>query len=955
MAIWQRIVAERELPMVNLRPLRGLPRFAVLLVVALALAGLARPALAERRVALVMAAEAYRDLRPLANPVNDAVAIQALLEGLGFEVFLETNRDLRRMRRALEDFEEDAAGADVALVFFAGHGVEIGGRNLLLPVDAGGDTPEALAASALPLEEVVATARRVASTALVLLDACRDDPFGAPDSGDGGSGDGRGATALIRPATGPAVRPGLGRMGRAEGVLFAFAAAPGETASDGTGGNSPFTEGLVAYFGTTGLEVRSALTLVQQEVYDRSRGRQLPYVESGLPRLFFAAESAGDLPERERLLLAMADLTPDLRAEIETVAAARAMPLAPLFGAALSADLAQATPAQRADMLDQAAEAFLKVQQDLQRFSSDDPRVQALRDDAERQLSLGAFATARARLTEAAEIDAESRGAVRDTFVARTLSEAETHLLNASAARADLRLALAIEDLGRATALYAEVEPLGIDRRAMEQHTKALWDLGEMHLRTGNTDAAMATFQRWTDVATARAEADPTDPEWQRDMAASWSLAGNVLMEQGDLDGAHAAYLASREIFAGLAKRHPETALWQRDVAAADVLLGDISGARADWAAAARFHRTGRDGLAARAAADPGNLDWQADLNSAQLRLGYSLLWAAETQAGLAELAANLTHAQELALAHPVDPRWQVQLIQNHLAMATSHNLSGAVDAALEQIGKAEAISAALTKRAPDNAEWQRDYVAVLQNKGDLLAQTDPKGAMAAYQGALDISRWLADLDARNASQRRGVAVLLGRIGELAAQQGDDVVAAAAISETIDIAEALVALSPENLIWQQDLAFAYRRAGDRLRGIGDTDGAERAFERALSLSEDMLAQAGDPFSALLDLSQLHDRLGRLYLEAGDPVRANAAWESRRAATERLAKHAPENPVALLELVSALHALGTISEKPRAYYERALGIVLGLEAAGSVSPGANGWTEYLREAIASLPQ
>ncbi|TIW51868.1 MAG: peptidase C14, partial [Mesorhizobium sp.] len=92
--------------------------------------------MAERRVALVIADNDYRLIRPLANPVNDGEAMEASLKKLGFEVVLETNRDLRRTRRALDDFREDAKGADVALVYFSGHGVEISGDNRLLPVDA---------------------------------------------------------------------------------------------------------------------------------------------------------------------------------------------------------------------------------------------------------------------------------------------------------------------------------------------------------------------------------------------------------------------------------------------------------------------------------------------------------------------------------------------------------------------------------------------------------------------------------------------------------------------------------------------------------------------------------------------------------------------------------------------------------------------------------------------------
>ncbi len=230
-------------------------------------------ALAERRVALVFGADRYEHIRPLNNAVGDARAIEEALDALGFEVFSESNRSLKHMRRALEDFSENASGADVAFVFFAGHGVEIAGQNMLLPTDASTASLEALKSSSLPLNELRETVAKVAKIGLIVLDACRNDPFGTISDPTG-----RGASALNLPKT---VKPGLGRMGRAENALFAFSAAPGETASDGEGANSPFTTALTKYLGTEGLEIRSVLTLVQQEVYDKSRGTQLAASDRG--------------------------------------------------------------------------------------------------------------------------------------------------------------------------------------------------------------------------------------------------------------------------------------------------------------------------------------------------------------------------------------------------------------------------------------------------------------------------------------------------------------------------------------------------------------------------------------------------------------------------------------------------------------------------------------------------
>ena len=186
--------------------------------------------------------------------------------------------------------------------------------------------------------------------------------------------EGRGATSLAKDVA-DKVKPGLGRIGRAENILFAFSAAPGETAADGTGQNSPFTTALAKYLGTDGLEIRSVLTLVQQEVYDLSRGKQLPYVESGLPKLFFAASAKEPLPERERLLLAMADVTPEMRGEVEQIASDADMPLAPLYGALISADASHLSADSLNARLREAADAFVKVRSEMKTLASDDPQV----------------------------------------------------------------------------------------------------------------------------------------------------------------------------------------------------------------------------------------------------------------------------------------------------------------------------------------------------------------------------------------------------------------------------------------------------------------------------------------------------------------------------------------------------------------------------------------------------
>lgn len=343
-----------------------MPAIVRIVLVVLLLAGAAAPAAAERRVALLIAAERHDPLRPLANPRRDVVALRGVLERLDFEVWVETDRTLVRLRRALEDFRSDAAGADVALVRFAGHGTEVGGGNLLLPVDASAESHEALRAGALPLEELAAVAREVAGSVLILVDACRDAPFGE-------GAEGTRAPSGPTPGRGGPPRARADGAGRRRALCLCRGAGRGGGRRAG-GGQRALRGGAAAPSRHRRVEIRSALTLVQQDVCDRTRRAQLPYIESGLPRLFFAT-TTGNLSERDRLLQAMADLSGDHRAQIERIVAARAMPLAPLYAAFLSAGLDRLGWEERERRLAEAAAAWAAHHERLRGLESFDARV----------------------------------------------------------------------------------------------------------------------------------------------------------------------------------------------------------------------------------------------------------------------------------------------------------------------------------------------------------------------------------------------------------------------------------------------------------------------------------------------------------------------------------------------------------------------------------------------------
>jgi hypothetical protein len=223
-----------------------------------------------KRVALVIGNSIYRNVPTLPNPANDAADIGAALNRLGFAVTLVTNASFDQMRRGLIAFGRDAAGADMAAVFFAGHGMEISGENWLIPVDAELKKDTDAANEAVSLRSVILQVSNTTSLGLVILDACRNNPFAAKMS----------RSLALRAAIGG----GLGRIEPVGNVLVAYAARDGTTALDGDGRNSPFTAALLHNIETPGVEVTFMLRNVRDDVMEVTRNEQQPFVYGSLSR-----------------------------------------------------------------------------------------------------------------------------------------------------------------------------------------------------------------------------------------------------------------------------------------------------------------------------------------------------------------------------------------------------------------------------------------------------------------------------------------------------------------------------------------------------------------------------------------------------------------------------------------------------------------------------------------------
>lgn len=244
-------------------------RSAFLFLLALIFSISSEAAWAGKRVALVIGVSAYKRVPQLANPARDADAVTALFKKAGFDA-VDNKRDLgiSELRRAIRDFAATSQDADVAVVYYAGHGIEVDGVNYLVPADARLASDFDIEDETISLDRVMRALDGAKRLKLVILDACRDNPF---------------ATSMKRTVASRAIGRGLAKVEPSmSDTLIAFAAKAGAVASDGDGQNSPFAAALVRNIAEPGLDLRIAFGRVRDEVLKATNNRQEPFVYGSL-------------------------------------------------------------------------------------------------------------------------------------------------------------------------------------------------------------------------------------------------------------------------------------------------------------------------------------------------------------------------------------------------------------------------------------------------------------------------------------------------------------------------------------------------------------------------------------------------------------------------------------------------------------------------------------------------
>ncbi|MBY5780323.1 peptidase [Rhizobium leguminosarum] len=228
-----------------------------------------------RRVALVIGNSVYKTLPSLPNPANDVEEVATTLRAAGFDVTIGVNVDRIGLEDTVRRFLRSASNAEAGLIYYSGHGIQVGGQNFIVPVDATLETPYDVETQTMPLDLILNHLKQNSRVQLIFLDACRNNPFNAQKFWMAEKLEPVGATR------------GLARIDSDLGSLIAFSTEPGQVALDGTGALSPYSESFIKRASEPNKEIRQVLTDVRRDVIAMTNGKQVPWENSSLMDSFY--------------------------------------------------------------------------------------------------------------------------------------------------------------------------------------------------------------------------------------------------------------------------------------------------------------------------------------------------------------------------------------------------------------------------------------------------------------------------------------------------------------------------------------------------------------------------------------------------------------------------------------------------------------------------------------------
>lgn len=771
-----------------------------------------------RGVALAIGQNDYSKgtLPSLANPRNDAGAIAKLLIDLGFEARPALDLDGEQLERQIDRFAEDAKGADVAVLYYSGHGVQASGENYLIPVDADDSGIADPEAEFISLTQILGRLRASVPVVILLLDACRNNPYGAVGLAD----------------------TNVKETGDNLAMVLGFASAPGTVAyDDPKSSNSPYAAAILRHLGALkGASLGDVMTMITEEVYLKTQGKQRPWVNMSLRRLLYFGETApiaatddGALRDKARreLALSIAATPQYVRAEVENLARTESLPLDQLYG--MLKELKVDTSAGRDELdgqLRRGAENLRKLLTEKALPLRSDPKLIELAGLADRAQAEGAIALAKDyRIKAAARADELDKTLDRREaeVIADRIELASTYADYAGTAILAFDFSLAGEQYRKA---YEQVE--GKDNALAFKYKLAEADAFADHGDYKGDDEALRQSLALYATALSAAERGGNRDDWAR---VQYNM-GNALRILGEREDTDDSLLKAVAAYQAALSEQPRERL------------------PLDWA------------------------NTQSNLGDAFARLG--------ERAGDPAFLIKAIAAYEAALAE--QPRDRVPFdwaaTQNNLGFALAR--LGERERSSGSLLKAvAAFEAALTERTRDRVplDWaltQNNLGNVFQSLGERETGTASlKKAVAAYEAALtERTRERVPLQWATTQNNLGSAFM--RMGE---RDGDG----AFLRKAADAFEA--ALKERTLDRAPfDWAATQNNLGTALQRLGERDNATAAFYKAVASYEAALT-VWTRKHAPLQWAMVQSNLGSTFMRLGQSERSIAFLRKSAAAYE----------------------------------------------------------------------
>lgn len=844
-------------------------------------------------MALVIGQSNYKRIDLLANPVNDANKIDALLTGLGFATDVSLDRNTRQLRRDIDRFVEDveADDADVALIYYSGHGVEAGGENYLVPIDSDASSLEDGLTYLVPISEVLERLQSKAKITILLLDACRTNPF--PDG------------ALLKtsatPEGVPVMASGLGAprgmfMIRntdedgpdSLGVVVGFAAEPGNAALDGEPeGNSPYAAALIKHFAARGVAFGDVMTLVTEEVYLTTKTRQRPWTNASLRRLLYfgggAKEETGDNARlrsaRRDLLLTISATPKGTRAVIERLAQKDKLPLDILYGMLKELQVdTSAGPSKVVEQLRVGAANLKKFLAERVIPNRTDPELVRLSEFADRAQSEGAIALAKeyrarasARADELSDVldEGEKRLEVRRLELATTYAEeAETAILAFDYDTAENRYVAAYEQAIRAHSSYGDALASLFNLR-----------LGDVYATVGDSAAALASYRDGLSIVRRLASADPSNWTWNSDLSQTHAKVGGMQIRLGEHKAALASFNASLSIARRLVATYPHISELQYNLSVAYRNAAQMHLYQGDFERYLEFTRKSADILEKMNSKGTDNTYVLAELSATYIDVGNSLKTQGDFSDALIFYLKSVATLERLLASDPNNVDWQFTLSSGYISVAGESRLRGNFGEALRTYKKAINILERLVTVDPGNSSWQVNLAdaysavaAVQEEAGEHIS------ALSFYDRGIAIRMRLALVDPVDWSLQIGLAESYADLGDIQKIRGEYAKAIAHFRESIAISKRYLAANPNALPWDLLLAQA-------LLGLGETFMLDEEFAEATSNLQDGISiidrLAGyNPENAILQalLAIAHAIIGELHMTQKDFSRGQMSFE-----------------------------------------------------------------------------